>query len=100
MEPNYFEINRGEQQGARRSPVGKRREPPLVWQGEMLYCVLWNSSMVEEVRQLRRRVVLGPRYDVFVETSFSGGIQCCCRLCTTAVVAEALRWNMTVGRQW
>ena len=53
--------------------------------------------MVEEGRQLDRRVVFGPGDDVLVETSFSGRSHCCCRL-RTAVVAKALRWSMTVGR--
>ena len=55
--------------------------------------------MVEEGGQLDRRVVFGPRDDVFVETPFSGKSHCCCRLCTTAVVAKALRWSMTVDRE-
>ena len=48
--------------------------------------------------QLDSRVVFGPRDDVFVETSFLGRSHCCCRL-LTAVVAKALRWGMTVGRE-
>ena len=98
VEPNFFEISGDEQQGARRSPGGRRREPPLVWEGEMLYCHHRNSLMVEERGQLGRRVVFGPRDDVFVETSFSGRNHCCCRL-RAAVVAKALRWSMTVGRE-
>ena len=98
VEPTFFEISGDEQQGARRSPVGRRREPPLVWQGEMLYCHRRNSSMVEEGGHLDRRVVFGPGGDVFVETSFSGRSHCCCRL-RTAVVGKALRWSMTVGRE-
>ena len=97
VEPAFFEISGDEQQGARRSPVG-RREPPLVWQGGMLYCHRQNSPMVEEGRQLDRRVVFRPRDDVFVETSFSGRSHCCCRL-RTAAVAKALRWSLTVGRE-
>ena len=31
--PAFFDIRGDEQQGAS-SPVGRRREPPLVWQGE------------------------------------------------------------------
>ena len=58
-EPTFSEISGDEQQGARRSPVGRRREPPLVWQGEMLYRYLWDSSMLEEGEQLDRRVVFG-----------------------------------------
>ena len=34
----------------------------------MLYCHLRNSSIVEEGGQLDRRVLFGPRDDVFVET--------------------------------
>ena len=99
-EPTFLEISGDEQQGVRRSPVGRTREPPLVWRGEMLYCHRRNSSvMVEEGEQLDRRVVFGPRDDVAVETSFSGRSHCCCRLCTTAVVAKALRWSVTVGRE-
>ena len=37
VEPIFLETSGDEQQGARRSPVGRRKEPPLVWQGEMLY---------------------------------------------------------------
>ena len=69
-EPTFSEISGDEQRGTRRSPVGRRREPPLVWQGEMPYCHRRNSSMVEEGGQLDRRVVFGPGDDVFVETSF------------------------------
>ena len=54
--------------------------------------------MVEERGQLDTQVVFGPIDDVFVEMSFSGRSHCCCRLCT-AVVAKALRWSMTVGRE-
>ena len=31
VEPTFFEVSGDEQQGARRSPVGRRGEPPLVW---------------------------------------------------------------------
>ena len=100
VEPTFFEMSGDEQQGARRSPVGRRREPPLVWQGKILYCHRRNySMMVEEGGQLDRRAVFGPEDDGIVETSFSGRSHCCCRLCTTAVVAKALRWSMTVGRE-
>ena len=34
LEPNCFEISEDEQRGARRSPVGRVKETPLVWQGE------------------------------------------------------------------
>ena len=98
VELTFFDISGDEQQGARRSPVGRKRELSLVWQGEMLYCHRRNSSMVEERGQLNRRVVFGPRDDVFVETSFSGRSHSCCRL-RTAVVAKALRWSMTVDRE-
>ena len=47
-EPAVLEASGLEQQGARRSPVGRRREPPLVWQGEMLYRHLRDSSIEEE----------------------------------------------------
>ena len=97
VEPTVSEISGDEQQGARRSPVWRRGEPSLVWQGEMLYRHRQNYSMMEEGGQLDRRVVFGPRDDV-VETSFSGRSHCCCRL-RTAVVAKALRWSMTVGRE-
>ena len=33
VEPTFLEISGDEQQDARRDPVGRRREPPLVWQG-------------------------------------------------------------------
>ena len=99
LEPTFFaEIIGDEQKGARRSPVGRRREPPLVWQGEVLYCHRRNFSMVEEGGKIDRRVVFGPRDNVFVETSFSGRSHCCCRL-RTAVVAKALRWSRTVDRE-
>ena len=65
MEPTFSEISGDKQQGARRSPVGRRREPPPVWQGGMLYCHRRNSSMVEEGGQLDGRVVFGPGDDVF-----------------------------------
>ena len=91
VEPTVFYISGDEQQSARRSPVGRGREPPLVWQGEMLYCHRRNSSMVEEGGQIDRRVVFGPRDGVFVERSLSGRSHCCCRLCTTAVVAKAIK---------
>ena len=61
VEPTVSEISGEDQQGARRSPVGRRREPPLVWQGEMLYCHRRNSSMVEEGGKLDRRVVFRTR---------------------------------------
>ena len=86
VEPTFSEISGDEQQGARRSPVGRRRKPPLVWQGEMLYRHRRNSSMVEEGGQLDRRVAFGPKNDVLMETSFSGRSNCCCTL-RTAVVA-------------
>ena len=57
VEPTFFETSGKEQQGARRSPVGRRREPPLVWQGEMLYRHRRDSSMVEEGGQHDRRLV-------------------------------------------
>ena len=53
--------------------------------------------MVQEGGQLNRRVVFGPRYDVFVETSFSGRSHFCCSL-RTAEVSKALWWGMTVDR--
>ena len=37
VEPILLEISGDEQQGARRSLAGRRRKPPLVYQGEMLY---------------------------------------------------------------
>ena len=80
MEPDFSEISGDEQQSARRSPEGRRREPPLAWQGDILYCHRRNSSLVEEGEQLDRRVVFGPREVVFVETSLSGRSHCCCRL--------------------
>ena len=48
VEPIFLEASGYEQHGARRSPVGSRREPPLAWQGEMLYRHHRDSSMVEE----------------------------------------------------
>ena len=54
VEPTVSEISGDEQQRARKSPVGRRREPPLVWQGEMLCRHRRNSSMVEEGGQLDR----------------------------------------------
>ena len=48
VEPAFLETSGHEQQLARRSPVGRRRDPPLVWQGEMLYRHRWDSSMAEE----------------------------------------------------
>ena len=65
VEPTFFEISGDEQQGARRSLVRRRRKPPLVWQGEMLYCHCRNAPMVEEGGQLDKRVVFGPSDDVF-----------------------------------
>ena len=98
VEPSFLEIRGGEQHGARRSPVRRRREPLLVWQGDMLHCHRRNSSMVEEGGQFGRRAVFGPGDDVFVLASFSGRSHCCFRLCT-AVVTKALRLSMTVGRE-
>ena len=98
VEPTFVEISGDEQQGARRKEESGGREPPLVWPRETLYCHLRNSSMVEEGGQLDRRVVFGPRDDVFVEMSFSGRSHCRCRL-RTAVVAKALRWSITICRE-
>ena len=67
-----LEISGDEQQGARRSPVGSRREPPLVWQGEILYRHRRDSSMVEEGGRLDRRVVFGPRDDVLWRRRLKG----------------------------
>ena len=88
VDPTFLEISGNEQQGATRSPVGRRREPLLVWQGEMLLCHRRDSSVAEEGGQLDRRVVFGPRDDVFVETSFSERSQCCCRRCTAVVATK------------
>ena len=86
-----FEVIGDKKQGTRRSPVGRRREPPLEWQGELLYRYRRDSSMmVEEGGQLDRRFVFGRSNEVFVETSFSGRNHFCCRL-RTAVVANTLR---------
>ena len=85
VQPTFLEINGDEQQRGRGSPVGRRRDPPLVWQGEMLHRHRGDYSISEEEGQLNRRVVFRPRDDVFVETSFSGS-HCCCKL-RTAVVA-------------
>ena len=52
VKPNVFEISGDEQQDARKVPVGRRREPSLICQGEMLHCHRRNSSMVEEGGQL------------------------------------------------
>ena len=68
--PTFFEISGDEQQGVKRSPVGRRREPPLVWQGEMLHCHRRNSSMVEERGKLDRRVVFVPRDEVLWRRRF------------------------------
>ena len=54
---NLLETSVNKQQGARRSPMERRIEPPLVWQREMLYHHGRDSSMVEEGGQLNRRVV-------------------------------------------
>ena len=86
VKPTFSEISGDEQRGAKRSPMGRRGKPPLVWQGEMLYRHCRDSSMVEEGGQLDRRVGFGPRDDVFVEMSFSGRSHCCCKL-RTAVIA-------------
>ena len=48
LEPAFTKTSEDEQQGARRSPVGRRREPPQVWQGEMLHRHCRDSSMVKE----------------------------------------------------
>ena len=47
LEPVFLETSRYEQHGARRSPVGSRREPPLVRQGEMLQRHRRDSPMAE-----------------------------------------------------
>ena len=52
--------------------MGRRREPLLVWQGDMLYSHRRDSSMVEEGGQLDRRVVFGPRDDVVWKRRFQG----------------------------
>ena len=36
-EPAFLETSGDEEQDARRCPAGRRREPPLVWQGERAY---------------------------------------------------------------
>ena len=37
LEPALLETSGDKKQGARRSPEGRRREPPLVWQGQVLH---------------------------------------------------------------
>ena len=60
VEPTFSEISGDEQQDAR-SPVGRRREPPLVWQGEMLYRHRRDSSMVEEGNMGHLQTLMKPK---------------------------------------
>ena len=47
-EPAFLETSGDDHQDARRSSVGRRREPPFVWQGEMLFRHGRDSSVVAE----------------------------------------------------